>query len=106
MRWLAATSFLVLNTGVAARAAVFAYTDEEGVIHLTNIPDDARYRPYPLDGKQNTFRWQDGVGRLRKVHQVDVTRFDALIVEAARYYSLPPALIKRAPVSPSSLQAS
>jgi hypothetical protein len=104
MRWLAATSFLVLNTGVVARAAVYAYTDEGGVIHLTNIPDDARYRPYPLDGKQNAFRWQDGVGRLRKVHRVDVTRYDALIVEAARYYSLPPALIKAVMAVESSFE--
>jgi soluble lytic murein transglycosylase-like protein len=78
----------------AARADVYAYTDAEGVLHLTNIPDDPRYRPYLVDGKQNTFAARDELGKLREVYKVDVDDYDDLILEAAQYYTLPPALVK------------
>ena len=96
----------VVSVAVAAPAGatMYAYTDKDGVLHLTNIPDDPRYRPYPLEGKQNTFRWQDDLGKLRRVHRVDVDAYDDLIVEAARYYTLPPALVKAVVAVESSFE--
>jgi len=99
----AATFFLLFGLATPVRATVYAYTDKEGVIHLTNIPDDPRYRPFPLEGKSNTFEWQD-IGKLRRVHRVDVESYDALIIEAARYYTLPPALVKAVVAVESSFE--
>ncbi len=78
----------------SARAELYSFTDAEGVIHITNIPDDPRYRPYPLEGTSNTFEWKDDVGKLMKVHRLHVAKYDQLIDEAAHYYSLPASLVK------------
>ncbi|OGQ83920.1 MAG: hypothetical protein A2289_25945 [Deltaproteobacteria bacterium RIFOXYA12_FULL_58_15] len=86
-------------------AAVYSFVDKEGVLHLTNISDDPRSRPYPLEGKENTFTWRDDLGKMQKVHRTDVTRYDDLIIEAARYYSLPPALVKAVIAVESSFEA-
>ncbi len=77
-----------------ARAELYSFVDEQGVIHFTNIPDDPRYKPQAVEKARNTYVWSDDLGSLRKVHRVDVTDFDEIIVAAARYYSLPPALVK------------
>jgi soluble lytic murein transglycosylase-like protein len=97
---------LVSAAATSARAALYSFVDDEGVVHFTNLPDeDPRYQPVPLDGAANTFKWQDDLGALRKVHRVDVADYDELIVEAARYYSLPPALIKAMIAVESSFEA-
>ncbi len=77
-----------------AHAELYSFVDDEGVLHFTNIPDDPRFEPYRAEGSANTFQWQDNLGNLRRVHRVDITEYDPLIIEAARYYSLPPALVK------------
>jgi len=87
-----------------AAAELFSFTDDEGVIHFTNVPDDPRYQPHPLGGKKNSFSWKDDLGSLRRVHRVDITRYDALIIEAARYYSLPPELVKAVVAAESSFE--
>lgn len=99
-----AVCLALLAVAAPASATVFAYTDKDGVIHLTNIPNDPRYRPYPLSGKNNTFKWQDDIGKLRRVHKVDVQSYDELIVEAALYYTLPPALVKAVVAVESSFE--
>jgi len=101
-----ATALLLaaLITPRVAHAELYSFVDEEGVLHFTNIPDDPRYEPYRAEGKRNTFDWKDDVGALRKVHRVDVTEFDALLIEAARYYSLPPALAKAVAAVESSFE--
>jgi len=78
----------------SARAELFTFTDDGGVIHFTNLPDDPRYRPLRAEGSSNTFAWQDDLGSSRTLHRVDVDDYDDLIIEAARYYALPPALVK------------
>lgn len=88
----ALVAFVVcVGAALPARAELYSFTDDEGVIHFTNIPNDPRFRTV---GGDNTFEWKDDLGVLRRVHKVDVTRYDAVIREAARYYSLPPALVK------------
>ena len=74
------------------QAEIYTYTAEDGSIVFTNIPPKSLKKAAPK--KQNTFDWTDKLGVLRRVHRVDVKTYDALIVEAARYYTLPPALIK------------
>ncbi|MBN1960511.1 MAG: lytic transglycosylase domain-containing protein [Deltaproteobacteria bacterium] len=77
-----------------ARAELYSFIDEQGVVHFTNIPNDSRYKPLPTTSARNTYTWGDDLGKMRKIHRVDVNDYDAIIVAAARYYTLPAALIK------------
>lgn len=95
---------VTLCSAGTALADVYAYVDKEGVLHLTNLPDDPRYRPYPLKNKKNTFTWRDDLGKLREVYRVGVQDYDELITEAASYYSLPPALVKAVVAVESSFE--
>jgi soluble lytic murein transglycosylase-like protein len=83
-----------MAVAVPARAEVYSYVDDEGVTHFTNVPRDPRAKPIPLANTENTFALPDDASAKRRLHRVDVTRYDAFIIEAARYYSLPPALVK------------
>ena len=83
---LAALSWLP----TAALAEFYIYTDKDGVTHVTNTPPH-QVKKSPKD---NTFDWTDELGSLQRVHRVDVKAFDTTISEAARYYSLPKALVK------------
>lgn len=96
--WIALTS-------VHASGALYSYVDKDGVLHFTNLPEDPRTRPHQKKGKDNTFVWKDPVGRLRTVHRIDVIRYDGLILEAAKYYSLPPELIKAMVAVESSFES-
>lgn len=77
-----------------ARADVYSWTDDDGVVHFTNVPTDHRARLHPVPGRTNTFAWGDDLGAMRRMHRVDVDTYDHLISSAAHYYSLPPALVK------------
>ncbi len=67
-----------------AGAAIFTFTDENGVTHYTNVPrGDDRY-------ERVVFRDQERLWRPAPSH----TRYDELIGETARFYRLPPALVK------------
>lgn len=88
-----------------ARADVFSYVDEQGVLHLTNVPSDARFERFePVDpAEQEGFGGQRPVvvhvkapaGRRERVlYPVNVSRFDELIREAAQHYRLPFAFLK------------
>jgi len=67
-------------------AAVYRYVDDRGVVHFTDVPDDARYESVPL------FRGSF-VGRssleLPREHS-----FDLLILRSARNHRVEPALVK------------
>lgn len=86
------TFVAVFGVAQKVHAELYSFTDKDGVVHFTNLPDDPRYRPYKLG--DNTFQWTDELGTMQKVHRVDIKDYDELIVEASRYYSLPPALVK------------
>jgi soluble lytic murein transglycosylase-like protein len=97
-------SLFLLALPQVARAELYSFVDTDGVLHFTNIPDDPRYEPVRAEGLRNTFNWQDNLGTLRKVHRVEIKDYDDLIVEAARYYSLPPALLKAMTAVESSFE--
>lgn len=86
----------------AARADIYTYTDENGVVHFTNIPRRGKkgrrwkilFRTGP--GKARSVR---GCRRCDKVRARDRssrrrTRYDEIIREACRLYSIPLALAK------------
>lgn len=78
---------------VAAHAELYSWTDGEGVVHFTNIPQrDANRVAIPQN--DNTWLWEDESGQPQRLHRVDINAFDPIITAAATYYTLPPALIK------------
>ena len=94
---------LVLALPSIARAELYSYVDDDGVIHFTNLDPNAK--PQSLASSNNTYLWSDELGALRRVHRVEVSDYDAIIIEAARHYSLPPALLKAIIAVESSFEA-
>jgi soluble lytic murein transglycosylase-like protein len=85
MRIIIILLIMFISFPSASRADIYKYVDDEGVIHLTNVPTESRAR-YVL------------VMRERPVHfnltAEDVTKYDDLITKAAQKYGVEPALIK------------
>jgi soluble lytic murein transglycosylase-like protein len=89
-----------------ARAELFSYVDRQGVVHFTNIPKGSQ-KPAPTAVPApggNTYVWQDETGVVQKLHRVDISGFDDMILSAAAYYGLPPALIKAVVAVESSFE--
>lgn len=82
---------VVLLLPARAMAELYTWTDKDGVMHFTNVKPGGESS---LDGKRNTYEWKDEIGVLRRMHKVDVSTYDPLILEAAAYYTLPAALVK------------
>ena len=96
---------LILPLSVSAE--LYTFVDDDGVIHFTNIADNVpknAKRPKAKRRSVNTYDWSDSLGVLRRVHKVNVVRFDDLIREAAKYYTLPPALVKAVVAVESSFE--
>ena len=92
---------VVLGLPATAAAEVYSWVDDDGVIHFTNVaPNGTR----PVVNTENTFSWRDDLGAMRRIHKVDVSRYDGLIREAARYYSLPPAFVKAVVAAESAFE--
>ena len=88
-RWRRALGLAVLLSALAAPAlaggAIYTFTDDDGVIHFTNIPrGDPRYRRLPRSPRRPP------------IVQVAPARsdYDPLIDQAAQVHRLPPALVK------------
>nr|MBF0220810.1 lytic transglycosylase domain-containing protein [Desulfobulbaceae bacterium] len=67
---------------VPAFSRIYTFTDKEGVVHFSNIPNDHRFRPI---GKA----WPSGARS-----SVPEYYFDTHINDAARLYQIDPLLIK------------
>ncbi|PKN76740.1 MAG: lytic transglycosylase [Deltaproteobacteria bacterium HGW-Deltaproteobacteria-10] len=76
--------FCLLITANPAQADIFKYVDDEGVLHLTNVPSipNARY-VLVLKEKRILFR-----------KNIDINNFDQIIMRAADKHKMDPALIK------------
>ena len=65
-------------------ADIYKYVDEEGVLHLTNVPTEINAR-YVLVLKEKPVHFTAGT---------DITKYDLLITRAAEKYQVDSALIK------------
>ncbi len=74
----------LLLTANFAQADIFKYVDEEGVLHLTNVPSipNAKY-VLVLKEKRILFR-----------KNIDINNYDQIIMRAADKHKMDPALIK------------
>jgi len=67
-----------------AYADIFKYVDEEGVLHLTNVPSSPNVK-YVLVLKEKRILFRSGI---------DVNKFDQIIIKTANKYKVDYALIK------------
>lgn len=74
----------ILLSPLPAAADIYKYVDDEGVIHLTNVPTAANV-PYVLVLREKRVRIKAGL---------DVSRYDAAIAATAKKYGIEPALVK------------
>lgn len=69
----------------AAQGDIYKYIDEEGVIHLTNVPTSANVH-YELILKEKRV--------LIRLKPADITKYDHLITRASEKYNVDSALVK------------
>ncbi|KFO67121.1 hypothetical protein ER57_12900 [Smithella sp. SCADC] len=74
----------MITTANIVHADIYKYVDEEGVLHLTNVPTDHKVK-YVLILKEKRILFQANL---------DVTKYDELINKAANKFKLDSALIK------------
>ncbi|PKN52229.1 MAG: lytic transglycosylase [Deltaproteobacteria bacterium HGW-Deltaproteobacteria-13] len=84
--YLSATAvfiFTMMADGTA-RADIYKHVDNEGVLHLTNVPSDPNVK-YVMIMREKRILFQPNI---------DVTRYDSIISRAADKFNLDSALIK------------
>ena len=75
--------FIIIAAGIAC-ADIYKYTDEEGVLHLTNVPSDPNAK-YVMILKEKRILFQPNI---------DINKYDSIISRAADKFKLDSALIK------------
>jgi soluble lytic murein transglycosylase-like protein len=81
---VAVSAAFIITTANIVHADIYKYVDEEGVLHLTNVPTDHKVK-YVLILKEK---------RILFNANIDVTKYDELITKAANKFKLDSALIK------------
>jgi soluble lytic murein transglycosylase-like protein len=70
-------------------AGIYRYEDENGVIHFTNCPRDAKFKLYIRESREDV-----GAGNSSFSYIRDSNQYDSLISEFSRKYQVDFALIK------------
>ncbi len=82
---------LGLFLGSPARADIYSFTDEKGVKHFTNVPTDSRYKLLYRSTKDGQVRRVSRGGS--RASFVNRKRYEPLVAEAARLYSVDEGLL-------------
>ena len=93
-----AALMMVLTVPFAASADIYQYVDADGVIHFSNVRNDARYRVY-LRGDAPRANGYGGGSLVPRVAPSDhdaarFTRYDEWIRQAATLYQIPEQLVR------------
>lgn len=87
-RSLIPVAILMLTQEAGANSAVYRFTDDRGVVHFSNAPNDSRYRVIELRPRATVFN-------PRSTPQGPINHgYDSLILTEARANRLDPALVK------------
>ncbi len=90
-----ATACIAVLSAAQVRAETYSFTDEDGVVHFTNVPTDRRYRPVEPSGKKRSKRGTVETRRRSRVYRPrSVTKYDQHIREASKRFNIPAALIR------------
>jgi len=76
--------YFLLVTVNFAQADIYKYVDDEGVLHLTNVPSNSKAK-YVLVMKEK---------RILLRYDIDVNKFDQIISRASDKHKIDPALIR------------
>jgi soluble lytic murein transglycosylase-like protein len=82
---------LVLLTGTS-QAGIYKWEDENGVIHFTNCPREAKFKLYIRESKDDVGEGEDGKAPV--LNTKNATAYDSLIQEFAKKYNVDFALVK------------
>ncbi len=97
MRWVGVLGLGALAWSLAvgvARADVYKYRDAEGVVHLTNVPQESKDEPYKLWRKGEATKpkgWRDGY---RVMPRLERERYAGLVDRFADLYEVDPTLVR------------
>lgn len=83
--FLILTAF-VIACAVPASADIYCFTDGEGTIHFTNVPNDERYKVY--------LRSERPPEAPSRVHVGEIKRYDPLICAACRRFGVDTDLVR------------
>jgi soluble lytic murein transglycosylase-like protein len=85
--------WVLLGWASASRADIYEYVDAEGVIHYTNVPQGGKtWRKVQFEGRKSRTIKTPAEQRDRSPDRY--TRYDDHLLEAARLYQLPVALLR------------
>jgi soluble lytic murein transglycosylase-like protein len=86
----AALALIALNYAGAAHADIYSFTDGQGVVHYSNVPDDPRYRFLLATPKEKT---QSG-DFYSPAMLARATQYDPIIEKAAASYDVEADLLR------------
>jgi len=90
----ALAGFAVLLLSQAARADIFSFKDEKGVVHFTNLPDDKRYKLVRREANNPAPATTVGFGApVFMPSAADIARYTPIIEAAARAHGVDSALV-------------
>jgi soluble lytic murein transglycosylase-like protein len=87
---LAFQACLLILTAGSARADIYRYEDDEGIVHFTDAPTDRRFKVFMRDLKKD----KQLRTKLQLASSVNPAEYDQIIASCATKYGVNPCLIK------------
>lgn len=87
---LACQVCLLVLAGASARADIYRYEDEEGIVHFTDAPTDQRFKIFMRDLKKD----KQLRSKMKFASSVNPAEYDQIIATCASKYGVNQSLIK------------
>jgi len=89
------TACIIAIFSLPVGAETYSFTDEDGVVHFTNVPTDKRYQPVDPSGKKKRNKRNRRTRHRSKVYRPrNVAKYDEYIREASKRFNIPIPLIR------------